>query len=62
MTPMTCLLDKLIDEKLYDQVIEIYDKKMIHMRKIPNSFLTAVTFSLFKKVLFKKKTPFKLWY
>lgn len=50
MSAMTCLLDKLIDEKMYDQVVELYEKKFINMRKIPNSFLTAVTYSLFKKV------------
>lgn len=50
MTPMTCLLDKLIDEKMFDQVISLYEKKLSHMRKIPNSFLTAVTFSLLKQV------------
>ena len=50
MTPMTCLLDKLIDEKMFDQVISLYEKKLSHMRKLPNSFLTAVTFSLLKQV------------
>ena len=50
MTPMTCLLDKLIDENMFDQVVQLYANKIAKMSKIPNSFLTAVTFSLYKQV------------
>ena len=49
MTPMTCLLDKLLDEQKFEDVLRLYDDKLVKMSKLPNSFLTAVTFTLYKQ-------------
>ena len=54
--PITCLIDKLIDDRSYDRVIELYNKKIVKMSKIPNSFLTGVTCALYKQVVLIKYT------
>ena len=53
MTSITCLIDKLIDIQSYDRVVELYDKKIVKLNKIPNSFITGVTFALYKQVALK---------
>jgi hypothetical protein len=53
MTSITCLIDKLIDIQSYDRVVELYDKKIGKLNKIPNSFITGVTFALYKQVALK---------
>ena len=53
MTSITCLIDKLIDIQSYDRVVELYDKKIVKLNKIPNSFITGVTFALHKQVALK---------
>jgi hypothetical protein len=56
MMPITCFIDKLIDDRSYDRVIELYNKKIVKMSKIPNSFLTGVTYALYKQVVLIKYT------
>lgn len=47
---MTLVLDKLVEEKRFDNVWKFYVDHVSKLAKIPSSFLNAVTFSLMRLV------------
>ena len=45
-----CILNELVENKMFDDVIDLYTNKLVLLEKIPASILSAVTVSLMYKV------------